>query len=97
MTEQRAMAGGLDIHAAIRYLHDVRHRLPQFVVYDHPSDWPDFFVARLWFALPDQPQSTPFVIMDHSLDRLQTTMEALGLVKLMRHPDDDPKILETWT
>ena len=77
------------------YLHSLQDRLPLFTITDHPTDWPDFYVARLSLSLPE-PQVMPFAIMDRSLERLQTTMEALGLVKLMRDPADDPVILETW-
>jgi hypothetical protein len=77
------------------YLHTLQDRLPMFVITDHPSDAPDFYVARLHLTLP-VPVMMPFAIMDPDLERLQTTMEALGLVKLMRDPADAPVILETW-
>ena len=77
------------------YLDTLRDRLPVFTVTDHPTDFPDFYVARLHLSLP-QPQPMPLTIMDKNLERLQTTMQALGLVKLDRSPEDDPVILETW-
>ena len=93
---RQAVEGSLSIPNARFYLSSLRDRLPMFVITDHPTDWPDFYVARLHLTLPDGDQLLPFVIMDRSLERLQTTMEALGLVKLMRDPADDPVILETW-
>jgi hypothetical protein len=90
-----AIAGSLNIPDTRHYLWTLQGRLPQFVVYDHPSDWPDFYVARLWLALPE-PTPLPLVLMDRDLDRLQTTMDALGMVKLMPSEGDDPVILETW-
>ena len=34
------------------YLDTLRDRLPMFIVTDHPSDWPDYYVARLHLTLP---------------------------------------------
>jgi hypothetical protein len=77
------------------YLHSLRDRLPMFVITDHPTDWPEFYVARLHLTLPED-ALLPFAIMDPSLDRLRDTMEALGLVCLSRDPLDHPAIVETW-
>lgn len=93
MTE--AFEGALDIQATRQWLWVVREHLPMFTITDHPTDWPDFYVARMHFTLPE-PRPSDFVIMDRDLERLQETMQALGLVKLMRSPGDDPVVLETW-
>lgn len=77
------------------YLESLRQRLPTFVIYDHPTDWPDFFVARLWISTPE-PQATELTIMDRKVERIRATLETLGLTRLPRQPEDDPKILETW-
>ena len=91
----KAVAGSLHVADTRHDLWTLRDRLPMFVITDHPSDWPEFFVARLFLTLP-QLELQQMAIMDHSLERLQETMQALGLVKLMRSPGDDPVILETW-
>jgi hypothetical protein len=91
----QAVPGSFDISSAQVYLHTLRDRLPMFVITDHPTDWPEFYVARLHLTLPKD-ELMPLAFMDHNLERLQTTLEALGLVKLMRSPEDDPVILETW-
>jgi hypothetical protein len=90
-----AVPGTLDIPGTRAHLYALRDQLPMFVMYDHPSDHPDFYVARLHLTFPE-PQPTGLAILDRDLERLQETMEALGLVKLMRQPGDDPVILETW-
>lgn len=93
--DQRAVAGSLSIPNTIAYLATLDARLPMFVITDHPTDWPDFYVARLHLTLPhDIP--LPVTIMDPDLERLQETMQALGLTKLMRSPQDDPIIVESW-
>jgi hypothetical protein len=63
-----------------------------WVVYDHPLDWPDYFVARRWAS--ETP--TGDMILDKDLERLRAALEARGLVHLDRMEGDDPVILETW-
>lgn len=85
----------LAIQDTRRYLAELRDRLPMFTITDHPTDYPDFFVARLALTLPAV-EITAFAIMDADLDRLRETMEALGLVKLDRMPGDSPAVVECW-
>lgn len=66
--------------------------LPVWVVYDHPSDCPDYYVARLWQG----ETATGVAIIDRDLERLRDTLEEMGLVHLDRMEGDDPVILETW-
>lgn len=66
--------------------------LPIWVVYDHPSDYPDTYVARM-FNL-DKP--TDDLLIDADLEKIRDALEGMGLVKLMPMPGDDPVIIETW-
>lgn len=66
--------------------------LPMWVIYDHPTDFPDTFVARL--HINDQP--TPHVLACVSLDVLREHFAQQGLVKIDRHPSDPAVIVETW-
>jgi hypothetical protein len=66
--------------------------LSMWVVYDHPKDFPDYFVARQWRG--EQP--TENVIMASGLELIHHQLIDMGLVKLERMQGDDPKILETW-
>ena len=77
------------------WLYESRERLPQFVIYDRPTDFPDMYVARLWWTLPE-PQPTSFVIRSKGSESLRGIMENAGLTQLTRSPEDDPKIVETW-
>lgn len=65
-----------------------------WVIYYHPKDFPDKFVARR-FNL-DQP--TPDHITSDSLEGIRSALleKEPGLVCLTRAPEDDPVILETW-
>lgn len=67
----------------------------QFVVYDHPSDWPDFYVARM-FITDRTPMAQRELILHRELEPLQDYLAHMGLVKLMPDPTDDPTILEIW-
>ena len=67
-------------------------RLPMWVVYDHPSDFPGSYVARRWEGeLP-----TDAVMVAPDLETLRGMLADFGLVCLARHPGDDPKIVEAW-
>lgn len=63
-----------------------------WVVYDHPSDFPNNFVARCF--INNVPTTSIMVCPD--LGKIQDQMVEMGLVKLMPMPGDDPVILETW-
>ena len=103
MSEKRLdLVADLDAGAAtalilstIKFLYDLRERLPMFVVYDHPADHPEHYVARLWLSLPE---NTPTYLLARTKDLavLRQFLEACGLVHLDRQPGDVPVVLETW-
>lgn len=62
-----------------------------YVVYDHPSDYPNCFVVRLW----KNGQPTLTHILAESLEQARK-MIPNGLVRIPRHVSDDPVIVETW-
>ena len=63
-----------------------------WTVYDHPSDFPDKFVARLF--LNDQP--TTAVLVADDLKTIRGQLRNKGFTRLMRAEEDDPVIVETW-
>jgi hypothetical protein len=66
--------------------------LPIWTIYDHPTDFPDSFVARKFvFGRP-----TDAILTAPTLDELRRKLADIGLVALTRSPGDDPKIVETW-
>ena len=87
--------GAALIPALIKFLYDLREQLPMFVVYDHPSDHPDHFIARLWTGLPE-PKPIYFSVRASTIEPIRVVMDACGLVHLDRSPSDAPTILETW-
>lgn len=62
-----------------------------WTVYDHPADWPDWFVARKWVL--DTP--TGEVKLARSLDGVRRMLPR-GLVRMGRFEGDDPVIVEIW-
>lgn len=66
-------------------------RIPLICVYDHPTDYPEKFVARLWDC------NIPTRIMA-TADTLEEIREKIpsNMVKMDRHPKDDPCIVEVW-
>jgi hypothetical protein len=66
--------------------------LAMWAVYDHPADYPDCFVARLFrFERP-----TGIVIPAPTLASLRDELAIRGLTPLQRDPRDDPVIVEVW-
>lgn len=66
--------------------------LPIWVIYDHPRDFPDKFVARLW--LGEKP--TEEVMISGNIRALRMQLQREGFVRLERRYEDDAKIVETW-
>lgn len=72
--------------------------LDMWVIYDHPLDFPDGFLARRWFVTHDaQLLASPGDVMrSQSIDNLRTLMEQLGKYRIERDETDDPVVVETW-
>ena len=71
--------------------------LSLWTVYDHPSDFPDTYVAREFLVTAAGLQPTASTIQNDDLAVLRTTLLAdFGLCQTARAADDDPKIIETW-
>jgi hypothetical protein len=73
-----------------------REPLWMWVIYDHPRDHPDLYVARPQYIDADGVTQFDEGLGSPDLDKLREEMARRGLVCLARHPDDDPVILETW-
>jgi hypothetical protein len=66
---------------------------PMWTVYENPTDYPGKFVARLFHG--ETP--TASIVIADDLETIRDMMQfEFGLVKLMRSPGDDPKIVEVW-
>jgi len=66
-------------------------RIPLIFVYDHPTDYPDKFIARLW----DCSAPTNIIATADTLEELREKIPST-MVKLNRDSQDDPCIVEVW-
>lgn len=73
---------------------DENDRLPMWVIFDHPTNWPEWFVARKWYTLP-QTESTDDMLKARTLDTLREMLPP-GLVCISRQDNDAPHIVEVW-
>ena len=63
-----------------------------WTIYDHPSDYPDKYVARK-FKGEDPTQD---YVTHSEVSVIRQWLESEGLVCLTRHESDDACIMETW-
>ena len=71
-----------------------RDALAMYVIYDHPSDFPDNVVVRKWLTT-DVATPTDEEILCGSLAEARQHIPP-GLYRMPRGVDDDPVVLETW-
>lgn len=69
--------------------------LSMWVVYDHPSDYPAHYIARL-HEVGTTHQVTDQVLVSATLEPLQEQLAGRGLIRITRNEEDDPVIVETW-
>lgn len=67
--------------------------MPMWVIYDHPRDYPDCFVARLWDGLNNK--ATSSVLTASTIEELEAKLPP-DLYRLERQPGDDPTIMGVW-
>lgn len=75
---------------------DLDEPLSIWTIYDHPTDMPDYYVARRFVTDVDGVHPTKDVMKSTDLELLRKVMREHGLVSLPRNPADDRKIIETW-
>lgn len=66
-----------------------------WVVYDHPKDFPDHYVARRFINEQAQNGEGDVIVKDDLIE-IRNAMYARGLFRLGRDPSDDPVIVEMW-
>lgn len=72
--------------------------MSMWTVYDHPTDYPDNFVARRFEIVPGElePRRTGHVIITETVEELNEHFDSLGLAFLARHEQDEPQIMGVW-
>lgn len=69
-------------------------RLPMWVVYDNPKDYPGQVIARLWYSLPAAEPTQ--IVMIASLQTIAAALSSHGFSNIGRRPWDEPHIVEVW-
>lgn len=69
-----------------------------WTIYDHPSDYPNEFVARLFEIRATGATATGHVVAAPTLPLIRRVVQRLapGSVCVGRRPDDEPVVVETW-
>ncbi len=71
--------------------------MKHFVIYDHPTDYPDGFVVREWEIVEGSLEPLPRQIVGQSSTLAGArTFIPLDCVMLRPDPSDDAKIKEIW-
>lgn len=63
-----------------------------WVVYDHPIDYQDSYVARKFIGT----EPTKEVLVTSDLEVLRCDLSSMGLVHLSPSPDDEKQIIDIW-
>jgi hypothetical protein len=71
--------------------------MEQWVVYAHPRDFPNSYVARRWeiWTNNEEPVATDEIVTAPTLIGVRALLPA-GLYRLERWPEDDPTIVEVY-
>ena len=76
---------------------------PAWVLYDHPSDFPNYYIVRVHDAAkPDGGEATEFYIKRESIEECEEDIKQaaknLGIrpIFLRREKGEDPCIIGTW-
>jgi hypothetical protein len=64
-------------------------------IYDHPPDYPQWFVARPTIIRPKTSGALPMHLMAHDLEKLRAMLPD-GLTRLSAAAWDDPQVIEVW-
>lgn len=75
-----------------------RERLPMVTVYDHPSDYPDEYIARR-FTIDDGQfigEAEP-CFRAKSISAIERQLIAMGLTRMPNTGDSDIAIVSVWT
>lgn len=68
-------------------------KVPVIVVYEHPNDYPEYYVARVFNV--DKPTDT--IMLKKNLSEIQDDIkENMNMVFFLRGAEDDPCIVGAW-
>lgn len=75
---------------------DPEHITIYWVIYDHPDDFPDYWVVRRWYKIRD---GIGIDLIGSLHDTLESAHEAIPktAISIGCEPGDSPCICEIWT
>ena len=79
--------------ALLQKSHD-QNDLLTWTIYDHPVDFPDYYIVRPHSAALKRPLTVHF--QHAQLEQVRFALAQLGLVCLARSDTDPPNVLEVW-
>lgn len=71
--------------------------ISMYVLYDHPKDCPDHYIARRWEIFGHRITATMVSITEDNLETLREDIRKKGFTtKIPRSESDDPVIIESY-
>jgi hypothetical protein len=70
--------------------------LIMWTIFDHPSDYPNNFVARECHVMQDGKRVWGSFMLCPHIEPIREQMRLAGLTCIGRQPEDDPVIIEVW-
>lgn len=69
-----------------------------WTIHDHPADYPDQFVARLWLLHGNGPPAATPEVLCNSLEEIRQSMLRLGMIVCIApsSEEEDATLVETW-
>lgn len=67
-----------------------------WVVYDHPDDDPNFYLARQWVVSAGNFTPTTNTVRARHIEDIREKMMHMDLFRIDRDPSDEPSVLEQW-
>lgn len=69
--------------------------LSMYVVYERPRDYPTSYVVRRHAITPQGHYATPDHTIHATLEEARAAVPQ-WMVRMVRHPNDEPQIVECW-
>lgn len=66
-----------------------------YVIYDHPTDFPEHFVVRRWVIDDSGHRPMEIASLCDSITEARDEIPA-GLIRFPREPQEHPSIVESW-
>jgi hypothetical protein len=79
-------------------MHNIRAHVPMLLIFDHPADFSEKYVAQLWWFIP-APYGTTMILYSEYLQRLREGIKShlhMEPITPRKPICPDPTLIETW-